>query len=69
MDSFHTLSLKDDPSGLADVPGDRIFYVQLADAPLKTMDVLSWSRHFRNFPGQGDFDVDGLRARGARVRL
>jgi 4-hydroxyphenylpyruvate dioxygenase len=60
VDSFHTLSLKDDPSGLADVPGDRIFYVQLADAPLKTMDVLSWSRHFRNFPGQGDFDIEGF---------
>jgi 4-hydroxyphenylpyruvate dioxygenase len=60
VDSFHTLSLKDDPSGLADVPGDRIFYVQLADAPLKTMDVLSWSRHFRNFPGQGDFYIEGF---------
>ncbi len=60
VDSFHTLSLDDDPSGLADVPGDRIFYVQLADAPRKTMDVLSWSRHFRNFPGQGDLDVDGF---------
>ncbi len=58
VDSFHTLSLKDDPSGLAEVPGEKIFYVQLADAPLKTMDVLSWSRHFRNFPGQGDLDVD-----------
>ncbi|MBV9653360.1 MAG: sugar phosphate isomerase/epimerase and 4-hydroxyphenylpyruvate domain-containing protein [Acetobacteraceae bacterium] len=60
VDSFHTLSLRDDPSGLADLPGDRIFYVQLADAPLKTMDVLSWSRHFRNFPGQGDLDVQGF---------
>ena len=24
------------------------------------MDVLSWSRHFRNFPGQGDLDVTGF---------
>ncbi len=60
VDSFHTLALRDDPSGLADVPGDRIFFVQLADAPLRDMDVLSWSRHYRNFPGQGDLPVDGF---------
>jgi 4-hydroxyphenylpyruvate dioxygenase len=63
VDSFHTLSLNDDPSGLADVPGPKIFYCQLADAPRMTMDALSWSRHFRNFPLQGDLDVvDFLRA-------
>ncbi len=60
VDSFHTLALRDDPAGLADVPGERIFFVQLADAPLRDMDVLSWSRHFRNFPGQGDLPVDGF---------
>jgi 4-hydroxyphenylpyruvate dioxygenase len=57
VDSFHTLALGDDPAGLAAVPGDRIFFVQIADAPRLEMDVLSWSRHFRCFPGQGDFDV------------
>jgi 4-hydroxyphenylpyruvate dioxygenase len=57
VDSFHTLSIDDDPSGLADIPGERIFFVQLADAPRLSMDVLSWSRHFRNFPGQGQLDV------------
>lgn len=57
VDSFHTLSLGDDPSGLATLPGDRIFLVQLADAPCLSMDVLSWSRHFRTFPGQGELDV------------
>ncbi len=60
VDSFHTLSLGDDPAGIASVPGDRLFYVQLADAPRLAMDVLSWSRHFRNFPGQGDLDVTGF---------
>ena len=24
------------------------------------MDILQWSRHFRNFPGQGDLDVEGF---------
>jgi len=60
VDSFHTLALDDDPAGLADVPADRIFFVQLADAPRLAMDVLSWSRHFRNFPFQGELDVTGF---------
>jgi 4-hydroxyphenylpyruvate dioxygenase len=60
VDSFHTLALGDDPSGIADVPADKLFFVQLADAPRLSMDVLSWSRHFRNFPGQGDLDVVGF---------
>ncbi len=60
VDSFHTLSLGDDPSGIARVPADKLFFVQMADAPRLSMDVLSWSRHFRNFPGQGDLDVTGF---------
>ncbi|MBA1288177.1 3-dehydroshikimate dehydratase QuiC [Pseudomonas japonica] len=62
LDSFHTLSLRGDPSGIAQVPGDKIFFVQMADAPLLAMDVLEWSRHFRNFPGQGDFDLPNFLA-------
>ena len=54
VDSFHTLCLNDDPSEL---PWGKIFLVQLADAPRLQMDVLSWSRHFRNFPGQGQLPV------------
>jgi len=57
LDSFHTLSLNDDPAAIAAIPGERIFFVQMADAPLLAMDVLHWARHFRNFPGQGQFDV------------
>jgi 4-hydroxyphenylpyruvate dioxygenase len=57
LDSFHTLSLNDDPSGIADIPGEKIFFLQMADAPRMGMDVLQWARHFRNFPGQGQFDV------------
>ncbi|MGJ7565598.1 bifunctional sugar phosphate isomerase/epimerase/4-hydroxyphenylpyruvate dioxygenase family protein [Variovorax sp. GB1R11] len=60
LDSFHTLSLKDDPAGIADIPGDKIFFLQMADAPLLAMDVLQWARHHRSFPGQGDFDVIGF---------
>ncbi len=57
VDSFHTLSINDDVTGLADVPGEKLFFVQLADAPRLSLDVLSWSRHFRCFPGQGDLPV------------
>jgi 4-hydroxyphenylpyruvate dioxygenase len=60
LDSFHTLALNDDPAPIAALPGSRIFFVQLADAPRLAMDPLSWSRHFRCFPGQGDLDLAGF---------
>ncbi|AJX35970.1 MULTISPECIES: bifunctional sugar phosphate isomerase/epimerase/4-hydroxyphenylpyruvate dioxygenase family protein [pseudomallei group] len=63
LDSFHTLSLDDSPDGIARIPGGRIAFVQIADAPKLAMDVLEWSRHYRSFPGQGDFDVAGFTAR------
>lgn len=62
LDSFHTLSLNDTVDGIADIPGERIAFVQIADAPKLAMDVLEWSRHYRCFPGQGDFDVAGFTA-------
>ncbi|HWK44582.1 MAG TPA: TIM barrel protein [Stellaceae bacterium] len=62
LDSFHTLALGDDTAAIASIPGDRIFFVQVADAPLLSMDVLQWSRHFRCFPGQGQFDLAGFLA-------
>lgn len=57
LDSFHTLGRRIDPDTIRDIPGDRIFLVQVADAPAIEMDVLYWSRHFRNMPGEGDLDV------------
>src|SRR5688572_7123805 len=62
LDSFHTLARKIDPDSIRRIPGDRIFLVQVADAPLLDMDLLSWSRHFRNMPGQGGLDVRGFLA-------
>ncbi|AIN58036.1 3-dehydroshikimate dehydratase QuiC [Pseudomonas soli] len=62
LDSFHTLSLNGDPSGIRDIPGEKIFFVQMADAPILAMDVLEWSRHFRCFPGQGEMDLAGFLA-------
>ncbi|HKN98930.1 MAG TPA: TIM barrel protein [Pseudonocardiaceae bacterium] len=57
LDSFHVLSKGSDPAGIRIIPGDKIFFLQLADAPRLHMDVLQWSRHHRLFPGQGAFDL------------
>ncbi|SDT97549.1 bifunctional sugar phosphate isomerase/epimerase/4-hydroxyphenylpyruvate dioxygenase family protein [Stappia sp. ES.058] len=57
LDSFHTLARGIDPETIRRIPGDRIFFVQLADAPAIDMDLLYWSRHFRNMPGEGDLRV------------
>jgi 4-hydroxyphenylpyruvate dioxygenase len=58
LDSFHVLARKTDLSAIKAIPPDRIFLVQMADAPRMDMDYLSWSRHYRCFPGQGDLPID-----------
>ncbi|NKG19773.1 bifunctional sugar phosphate isomerase/epimerase/4-hydroxyphenylpyruvate dioxygenase family protein [Paeniglutamicibacter terrestris] len=60
LDSFHILSRGDDPAGIAAIPAEKIFFVQLADAPVLSMDILSWSRHYRVFPGEGAFELDAF---------
>ena len=60
LDSFHILSRGTDLAAIDTIPGEKIFFLQLADAPHLTMDVLQWSRHYRCFPGQGALDVAGL---------
>jgi 4-hydroxyphenylpyruvate dioxygenase len=57
LDSFHILSRGHDPAAIEEIPGEKIFFLQLADAPALTMDVLSWSRHYRLFPGEGAWDL------------
>ncbi|MCK9914167.1 MULTISPECIES: bifunctional sugar phosphate isomerase/epimerase/4-hydroxyphenylpyruvate dioxygenase family protein [Microbacterium] len=63
LDSFHILSRRTPLEGIAEIPGDRIFFVQLADAPALSLDVLSWSRHHRLFPGEGAFELADLTRR------
>ncbi|MFF4209196.1 bifunctional sugar phosphate isomerase/epimerase/4-hydroxyphenylpyruvate dioxygenase family protein [Streptomyces sp. NPDC001796] len=67
LDSFHILARGSDPKGIEDIPGEKIFFLQLADAPLMAMDVLQWSRHYRCFPGQGGFDLAGFLAHVLRA--
>ena len=52
LDSFHALAPAFPVNAIESIPADKIFLVQLADAPKLGLDVLSWSRHFRCFPGQ-----------------
>ena len=57
LDSFHSLSRGIDCASIRAIPRDKIFIVQMADAPKLDLDLLSWSRHYRNMPGQGDLPV------------
>ncbi|TDB95261.1 sugar phosphate isomerase/epimerase and 4-hydroxyphenylpyruvate domain-containing protein [Actinomadura sp. 7K534] len=63
LDSFHVLSRGGDIAGIAEFPAEKLFFLQLADAPHMRMDVLQWSRHHRLFPGQGAFDLAGFTSR------
>ena len=60
LDSFHVLARGTDLSAIHAIPKDRIFLVQMADAPKLDMDYLSWSRHHRCFPAQGDLPIDAF---------
>lgn len=60
LDSFHALAPAFPVGAIRSIPADKIFLVQLADAPRLGLDVLSWSRHFRCFPGQGDLPVEAF---------
>jgi 4-hydroxyphenylpyruvate dioxygenase len=62
LDSFHVLARGTDLNPIRAIPKDRLFLVQIADAPVLDMDYLSWSRHYRCFPGQGDLPVDQFMA-------
>ena len=57
LDTFHILSRGWETGAVEQIRGEKIFFVQLADAPTLSMDILSWSRHHRVFPGEGDFDL------------
>ena len=57
LDSFHIMSAGSTLDAISTIPGDKIFFCQLADAPAMSLDPLSWSRHFRVFPGEGSFDL------------
>jgi 4-hydroxyphenylpyruvate dioxygenase len=68
LDSFNSLAPGIPVDSLRSLRADKLFHVQLADAPKLSMDPLSWSRHFRCMPGQGELPlveyVRALKRRG-----
>lgn len=67
LDSFHSLSRGIPSSSIGDIRAEKLFIVQLADAPQLEMDLLNWSRHFRCMPGQGDFPLTDFAAALRRI--
>lgn len=63
LDSFHILSRGSALDPIGEIPAEKLFFLQLADAPHLVMDVLQWSRHYRCFPGQGGFDIADFTSR------
>ncbi len=60
LDSFHVLARGVEVQSIRTIPPERLFMVQIADAPQLSMDYLAWSRHWRCLPGQGDLDLSGF---------
>jgi 4-hydroxyphenylpyruvate dioxygenase len=58
LDSFHTLSLRDDPSAIAAIPGEKIFFCRWPTRRSWRWTSFQWARHHRCFPGQGQFDLE-----------
>jgi 4-hydroxyphenylpyruvate dioxygenase len=67
LDSFHSLARNVPSESIGDIRREKLFFVQIADAPRLEMDHLSWSRHFRNMPGQGDFNLTAYAAAIHRI--
>ena len=57
LDSFHACARGNPIEPIAALPADNIALVQVADAPALQMDPLSLSRHYRCYPGQGDYPI------------
>ena len=57
LDSFHICVRGNPIEPIAELPGEKIALVQVADAPALVMDPLSLSRHYRCYPGQGDYPI------------
>ena len=69
VDSFHTFAIDDDDAPIASIPGDRIFFTQLADAPMMRLDPLVLEPALPLLPGPGRVPGDALHAQCAGERL
>ena len=57
LNSFFSLADGSMAARLRDIPGDRIFHVQLSDAPSLDFDITHLKSHFGLLPGQGGLNL------------
>ena len=57
LNSFFSLAGGQQAARLRDIPGDRIFHVQLSDAPALEFDITRLKSHFSLLPGQGGLNL------------
>ncbi|NIC36185.1 sugar phosphate isomerase/epimerase and 4-hydroxyphenylpyruvate domain-containing protein [Halomonas desiderata] len=60
LDSYHTLALDDAITPITQLPGEKIFFLQLSDAPRESLRPPRYSRTLRSFPGLGEYDMTGF---------
>ncbi|MBZ9558015.1 MULTISPECIES: sugar phosphate isomerase/epimerase and 4-hydroxyphenylpyruvate domain-containing protein [unclassified Modicisalibacter] len=60
LDSYHSLALDDDIAPIAKLRGEKIFFLQLSDAPRESARPPWYSRTLRSFPGLGEYDMTGF---------
>lgn len=57
LNSFISLADGSQPVRLRALPGEKIFHVQLSDAPRLAIDIRNLKRPFGLLPGQGDLNL------------
>lgn len=57
LNSFFSLAGGKQAARLRDIPGDKIFHVQLSDAPAFEFDITRLKSHFSLLPGQGGLNL------------
>ena len=60
LNSYFCLADGSKPARLRNIPGDRVFHVQLSDAPLMGGDIRSLKNNFGVLPGQGGLNLAGF---------
>ncbi len=60
LNSFFSLADGSKPARLRDLPGERVFHVQLSDAPALDADIRHLKRYFGLLPGLGGLNLAGF---------
>lgn len=60
LNSLFSLADGSKPARLRDIPGDKVFHVQLSDAPFLGSDIQHLKQYFGMLPGQGVLNLAGF---------